>query len=129
MADWEGIAGGTLLVPSGSSNHLFIILIKSSDFEGYIPNQCISVNVTSIHDGVNHDETCILQAGCHPFITHDSYVIYSRARIDSEKHLKGQVDSGRMIPKEPIDEALLEEIIQGLKDSIFTKKYLKQLVN
>lgn len=128
MADWEGIAGGTLLVPSGPSNHLFIILIKSSDFEGYVANSCISVNVTSIHEGVNYDDTCVLPASCHPFIMHDSYVTYSRARIDSEKHLIGQVESGRMIPKDPIDDALLERIIQGLKDSIHTKKYLKQLV-
>lgn len=128
MCGWQGVAGGTLLVPSGAANHLFVIVIKSSDFDGYGADQCISVNVTSIRAGVYYDDACVLKAECHPFITHDSYVLYSHARIDSEKHLKNQVGSGRMIPKEPIDNELLVVIIEGLKRSLHTKKYLKELV-
>ncbi len=58
MADWEGIEGGTLLAPSGPTDHLFIILIKSSDFEGYGANRCIIANISSIKENVPHDETC-----------------------------------------------------------------------
>ncbi len=114
-------------MPSGPDKHLFIILINSSDFEDYNPKQCISVNVTTIKSAP-YDNTCVLKAGCHPFITHDSYVLYSHARIDSEGHLKTQVDAGYMIPKEPIDEGLLKVIIQGLKDSRHTKRFLKSLI-
>lgn len=84
--------------------------------------------MTSIREGVYYDKACILKAGCHPFIAHDSYVLYSHARIDSENHLKSQVSSGRMIPKEPVDNELLTVIIEGLKNSLHTKKYLKELV-
>jgi hypothetical protein len=128
LSDWEGVAGGTLLVPSGATNHLFVIVLKSSDFGGYGSDQCISVNVTSIREGVYYDNACVLEAGCHPFITHDSYVLYSHARIDSESHLKNQVSSGRMAPKEPVDNELLAVIVEGLKNSLHTKKYLKELI-
>ena len=128
MSDWEGVAGGTLLIPSGPADHLFVIVIKSSDFDGYAQSQCISVNISSIKDGMYHDEACVLKAGCHPFINHDSYVLYSHARIDSENHLINQVNSGRMVPKESVSGELLEKIIQGLKDSTHTKRYIKELL-
>ena len=128
MSDWEGIAGGTLLAPSGPGNHLFIILIKSSEFEGYGENRCILANITSIKEGVPYDATCVLKAGCHPFIKQDSYVLYKQAKIEPEAHLKKQIDVGIIIPKEPINDELLAVVIQGLKDSIHTKRYIKELL-
>jgi hypothetical protein len=128
LADWDGIAGGTLLAPSGPAMHLFIILIKSSEFTGYGPNQCILANITSIRQNIPYDDSCILNTGCHPFITQDSYVLYSHARMESETHLRRQVEAGIMIPKDSITDELLELVIQGLRNSRHTKKFLKQLV-
>lgn len=119
---------GTLLAPSGPTDHLFIILIKSSDFEGYGANRCILANITSIRKNTPYDGTCVLKAGDHSFIKHDSYIFYKQAKIESELHLKKQVDSGIMVPKETISDTLLAKAIQGLEVSIHTKKFIKMLL-
>lgn len=128
MSDWEVIAGGTLLIPTGNESHLHIILTNPSNFESYKPNQCISVNITSVKS-TPYDVTCVLKAGCHPFIKQDSYVAYRHTRIDPESHLKELVEAGYFIPKDPIGSELLEVIKKGLKDSAHTPRYLKNLIN
>lgn len=129
VPDWEGVAGGTLLAPSGPKNHLYILLIKLPDDAGYNPNSYIWVNITSIKkDDTTYDDTCVLRAGDHPFIKHDSYVRYKGAEIKTEKSLQEQIISGIIVPKEDISDALLERIIQGLSNSLHTRGFIKKLL-
>lgn len=100
----------------------------SSDFDDHNKSMCISANITTIRENIYHDPTCVLDAGCHPFITNASYIIYKETRFDSENTLKKFVESGYMIPKEPVSNELLEKIIQGLQDSPHTKGYIKKLL-
>ncbi len=102
MSDWRGIAGGTILIPTGYENHLYIILSDPQNFEGYTPNSSISVNVSTIRNSP-YDDTCKLEGGCHPFIKHDSYIAYRYARIDPISELEAHVQAGSFIPQDPID--------------------------
>lgn len=128
MSEWDCVAGGTLLIPTGNENHLYIILNDPADFEGYIPKSCFSVNITSIKDGIPYDDSCVLKAGCHPFVKHDSYIAYRHARLDSANNLKKLVDAGKFYPHEPLEKELFDSVLQGLKGSLHTPRYIKLLI-
>jgi len=84
---------GTLLIPSGADGyHLFITVNEKCD-EG----QHLLINVTSLRDGAKYDDTCILEAGEHPFIKHKSYVVYRMAFIKPAASISKMVDGWEYI--------------------------------
>ena len=125
MTEWVCVQGGTLLVPSGAVNHLHIILNEPKDFDGIL-NSCVLVNVSTIRNGP-HDDTCILEPGCHPFIKEKSYIAYKYARIERHEDLIVKVSTKYFIPYDPVDEKILLKIQSGLFRSPFTGRYLKRL--
>ena len=57
------------------------------------------VSLSTVRQGVPHDPACILYAGDHAFVKHDSYVVYQKARIEeADKVLRG-VKSGQLVPQ------------------------------
>lgn len=58
---------GTLLIPTGNTKHLFVIVTDKC------AESChLLVNITSVRDGMEHDKTTIIEAGEHSFIKHRS---------------------------------------------------------
>ena len=111
----------TLLIPSGPKEdqdrkHLFILLTDPQDDEA--GKKCVlMVSLSSVRQGVPHDPTCILYAGDHPFVKHDSYVLYQKARLEeADKVLRG-VKSGLLVPQDPMDGAVFARICKGLEES------------
>lgn len=128
MPDWVCAAGHTILVPSGhQGNHLFIILTDPIDCEGYQPQSCIFTSICTIRKGP-YDKTCILEAGMHPFVKDNSYIAYRHARFEQARVIEQYVQSGLYIANNPIDSEMLVKIITGIKDSIQTPNYLKELI-
>jgi len=123
MPDWTCVPGGTLLIPSGKVNHLHIILNPPKDFDGYL-NSSVLVNVTSIKN-MPYDDTLVLSAGLHPFINTESFIAYRYARLEREEDLVQKVNARLFIPHDPLDEALLKQVQEGLSKSPFTKRFLK----
>lgn len=114
----------TLLIPSGPQGdqdrkHLFILLTDPHDDE--VGNNCVlMVSLSTVKPGVPHDPTCILYAGDHPFVKHDSYVVYQKARLeDAGKVLRG-VKNGQLVPQDPMDGAVFARICKGLEESRLT---------
>ena len=126
MPDWVCSEGGTLLIPSGQGNHLFVVLNNPKDFDGYAEQSCVSVSICSIRDAP-HDSTRILKAGSHPFVNRDSYVAYRHARIDTAGHLQQLVKERVFVPLDPFRGELLQAIQAGLFTSPHTPNYLKHL--
>jgi hypothetical protein len=56
------------------------------------------------------DQACLIQPGDHPFITHQSVVNYSRAKIASNVNLEMLKTKGRLQLLEPLSDALLTSI-------------------
>lgn len=82
---WAPREGSAVLVQTGSKKHLFAVLNDPVQLNGYGKQLHICmVNFSSVVQGVYHDPTCIFQAQEHPFITHESFVFYARARVVSE---------------------------------------------
>ena len=112
----------TLLLPSGTfespdKKHLFIIMTKICSL-----GQHLLVSVSSIKDGVKHDPTCELEAGCHPFIVRPSFVFYARAdRVRSDLLIKC-VDGWLYTPKERLNDEVFARVCAGLIDSPFTPR-------
>lgn len=133
MATWVPCAGATLHMPSGpslgSGKHLFIVLNDPKLFTNYGPALCIAlVSLSSVPVlGVKFDNTCILHAGCHPSVRHDTYVYYRGTRMEQLRDVLKRLEDGVYIPGEPIAPPLLLSVKAGLLNSPFTKREFKQL--
>ncbi|CAB4133044.1 hypothetical protein UFOVP140_23 [uncultured Caudovirales phage] len=129
-AQWVARPGETLLIPSGpSGDHLFVIVLGPQQLPNYgLANQFIQVSVTTIYPGIPYDQACILNRGEHPFITHQSYVTYRHARIDSDAHLNKMVESGLWKPHDSCDKIILQKIINGLCQSKLVRQEIKILM-
>lgn len=116
-------------MPSGvDGNHLFVVLNDPKTFSGYGPNPCIAlVNLSTVRAEVSYDNTCVLQAGCHPFVVRESYVVYRSARIDQEAHLISLVQRSLFSPHDPMPAEVFSKIKNGLAASPFTKREFKKL--
>lgn len=114
----------TLLIPSGPQNdqsrkHLFILLTDPQDDEA--GKKCVlMVSLSTIKPGMPHDPTCILYAGDHPFVKHNSYVAYQKARLEEANKLLRGVRNGQLAPHDPMDSAIFVQICKGLEESRLT---------
>ncbi len=59
-----------------------------------------------------YDQACVLCAGDHPFIKHDTCVQYSGAKIVKSAQLEQSRKSGKLRMKQPLTTAILERIRQ-----------------
>ena len=129
MTPWMPRAGATLLIRSGQGNHLFVALNDPRPFDGYGSALCLAlVNFSSVpKPPAPFDNTCVLAAGCHPFVQHDSYVYYRHTRIEQERDVLQRLAQGVYIPHEPVTAAVLARIRAGLLQSPFTRREFKLL--
>ena len=128
MAAWQPSAGAALLIPSGASKHLFVILNQPVSFPGYGSQPCVVlVNVSSVRKDIPYDTTCTLPAGCHPFVVAESYVRYQDARVYRADELAERVAQGLFSLHEPMAREWLEAIRAGLKRSPRAKREFKTL--
>jgi hypothetical protein len=114
----------TLLIPSGPPSdqqrkHLFILLTDPHDDETGAKS-VLMVSLSTVRAGLLHDATCILYAEDHPFVKHDSYVFYQRARLAEADKLLGGVKSGQFVPQDPMDGAVFARVCKGLEESRLT---------
>lgn len=70
---------GTLLIPTGSANHLHFVMNDPvyCPVLGY--DAVLLVNISTVYPDKYFDQSCILKKGCHPFVLHDSWVVYREA--------------------------------------------------
>jgi hypothetical protein len=104
---------GTLLIPSGPSDHLFIVCNDTCNLGANL-----LVNVSSCHD--NSDPTCILDVGDHPFIRHPSFVFYAKAVIQYAAGIEKGFADGRLLPQPDLAEAVFERVVAGITVSLDT---------
>lgn len=98
--------------------HLWVIIsdpIKDAD-------EVLHVNFTSLvptalmHDPRN-DRSCMIRAGEHPFVQHDTCVYYFGARTCSVSHLQWRHGRRELWMEEPVSRELLEKIRRGAAES------------
>ncbi|WP_216822556.1 hypothetical protein [Shewanella sp. WE21] len=95
----------------------------------------LAVNITSITPVIPHDQSCILKAGDHEFVKHDSYVYYRKADIFSAEKIVNALNDGSFIIHADFDEDTFGKILNGFevstevsyKNKRFYEKYCKVL--
>jgi hypothetical protein len=128
MAAWQPSAGATLLIPTGAGKHLFVVLNDPVVLEGYGTQGCVVlVNVSTVRQEIPYDDTCVLEAGSHRFVTARSYVRYQDARVYRASDLARLVAQGVFSPHEPVSADLVQRMKAGLGASPRTKREFKTL--
>ena len=95
----------------GLPSHLWIVLSDPA----LDPDQVVIVNVTTWKE--YHDQTCILDAGDHPFLKHRSCVNYPEARLPEASQLRELIDTGLLSPHQSLDPNVLERVSRGALES------------
>lgn len=130
---WRCARGSTLLIPSGprpDQLHLFALLLDPVAVDGYGSRpQVLLASICSIKAGVPYDDACVLRAGDHPFIEHDSYVEYRFARLDPAEDVESRVKQGVFVQKEDCSAVLIRQIIVGALASRRINREYKALLN
>lgn len=112
--------GKTYLGPTENKNnpdikqkHLFIILTNPSE-DGAV----VTVTISTVRDSVHDDDLfCMLNKGDHPFIRHQSYVDYKRARIEKASLLEYEHAQKIIRPLADMGDDVLGRICRGLLKS------------
>lgn len=118
------------MIPSGPNEHLFTVALGPLVMESYGSQpQVVLVNFTSVKPGAPIDPACIVEAGQHSFLTHDSYIAYRYAEIrpvfDVEKMVSDQV----WRPAASCNNDLLQRIVDGFSASERVKRFIRDVVN
>lgn len=98
--------------------HLFVILTSPSS-----DKKVLTVSISSAHDRC--DKTCMLNAGVHKFIRHDSFVLYALVQMYDADVLCNNHKEGICEYMGLIDHEIFERICDGLLDSEHTPPWAR----
>jgi hypothetical protein len=100
--------------PKGPVRHLNVVVTEADE------DLChLVVPITTYRRGKNgkpfggQDESCVLPAGCHPFIKHESYVLYAKSRKMSYAEIFNGLKRGILIRKEDMPTQYLQDMQKG----------------
>jgi hypothetical protein len=85
----------------------------------------ILVGISSVDPDIPCDKTCLLVAGDHPFITHDSYATYEFAMHRHKTFVDNAAQKRVYTQHKNASVALVDKICEGIKKSAFTKRSIK----
>ncbi|HEV7925063.1 MAG TPA: hypothetical protein VGR14_06900 [Verrucomicrobiae bacterium] len=119
MKQGETFLGGSEV---HGEDHLWLIVNDPSAHSGF----ALIVNVSTLR--LNAETTCVVQAGDHPFIKHDSYVRYGSARKVRVTDLAEAVKKGLLKPNQAASKAFLAKVRAGAKASPFLATELRALL-
>lgn len=115
----------TLLIPSGPSHdpnrkHLFVVCTDPCP-DGKQLVVCVASWVNDLCDG-----TCILQEHEHPFLTHQSYILYREARVEAVADIEKGIDDGRFLPRAAMNAQTFLRVRNGVCRSKHTPRKIKR---
>lgn len=118
---------GTVLAPVGGSDHLHIICNDPVHYPIHGCDCVLVVNISSVYPPPAYsDPACILHAGEHPFVFHESFVYYEDAIVWKVPNVISREQSGELTPHADMEEVILQRVLDGFETSDFTNpKILK----
>jgi hypothetical protein len=93
------------------NNHLFVIISDPEQDDRRIA----TANFTSWR--ADKDQSCIVDAGEHRFLTHRSCIYYGEDRLISLDQYNTLLGSGHVLSHDPVSKTLLGRILDGAKVS------------
>lgn len=82
------------------------------------------LTISTVKVGIWHDDTRILQPGCHEFIKVKSFVDYRHALVKRCDSISKLVDGWTYHAKPDFDEGLTDYILSGVPESDMTPQYV-----
>lgn len=98
--------------PEGGKRHLKVILTE--------PNReklVVVVTVTSLRDTKWKDTSCVLSKGDHPFIRHESFVVFGKAQTMPAFEILQKLHSGKLVRQEDLAPAVFARVLEAAKAS------------
>ena len=111
--------------PEGKDGKRHLTVVLTDAGENFM--QAV-VTVTTLKSSKVQDTSCILRAGDHPFIKHDSVVGFKFAAAMSSIAIFNGLNSGALIRKEAMPAATLERILEAAKTSRRTPPHIKEML-
>ncbi|WP_202986249.1 hypothetical protein [Vibrio cholerae] len=123
---YQPASKGTILIPTGPVKHLHFVCCDPVFYPSYAKDSVLVVNISTVRMGLEHDETCILNVGDHPFVVQPSYVYYAEAQIAGCDTISRNVAAGTFNVHQPCSDETFRRILGGFSVSDYvTPKILK----
>lgn len=113
------IRGGTVLAYTGSTPHLHIVCSDPAFYPEIGGIGVLVVNISSVKEDLAYDCTCVLHAGAHPFVVHDSYVVYAKAVVWKLESIEKRIENGEVVSQSNLAEPYISNVISGFFKSPF----------
>ena len=121
---------GTLFILTGPVHHLHVVMNNPVHCGELNEMSVLVVNFSTVQPGTFHDPACVLQAGCHPFITRESFVVYRGATVLKVPRLEDQIAAGHVRPNSPVSQDVYNQVRAGfdVSDLVAAKisRYLRR---
>lgn len=121
---------GTLFILTGPVQHLHVVMNDPVHCGEINEMSVLVVNFSSVQLGAFHDMACVLQSGCHPFITRESWVVYRGATVLKVPRLEAQIIAGDIRPDSPVSRLVYDQVRAGfdVSDQVSPKisRYLRR---
>ncbi|MCP8346652.1 hypothetical protein DN387_00175 [Pseudomonas sp. FBF18] len=104
---------GTLFILTGPTHHLHVVMNDPVHCGELNDMSVLVVNFSTVQNGAFHDPACVLQAGCHPFITRESFVFYRGATVLRVPRLEDQIIAGHVRPDLPVGQNVYDQVRAG----------------
>lgn len=115
---------------TGRCDHLHVVMNDPVHCDELNDMSVLVVNFSSVQTGLFYDQACVVQAGCHPFITHESYVLYRGATVLRVPRLEAKIQSGEVRPDVPVSRIVYDQVRAGfdVSDLVLPKisRYLRR---
>ncbi|AUM67528.1 hypothetical protein C0J56_00455 [Pseudomonas fluorescens] len=104
---------GTLFILTGPVQHLHVVMNDPVHCDEINEMSVLVVNFSSVQLGAFYDPACVLQPGCHPFITRESWVVYRGATVLRVPRLEAQITAGDVRPNSPVSRLVYDQVRAG----------------
>lgn len=111
---WQAIAGNTFLVRPRpqEKEHIFFVLNSPMALDCFGGAACVTVSASTPHEKC--DRSCMIPPGCHPFITHESFIYCSKAVVYPAENLEKLVNTKVFGQHDAVPLDLIKHIVAGL---------------
>jgi hypothetical protein len=110
------VAGDTFILTrlTGDIPHLWVLLWGPAG----PADAFLAVHLSTWREG--RDRSCLIQAGEHPFVQHETYVVYNNTKRFTAAVLQGAITARQAMPRAPVSPPLLDRLRVGFFASPFT---------
>jgi hypothetical protein len=117
MAKGQTFLSNEEKTPRGPVRHLNVIITEPSEDMNYLVVPVTTYREDAGRPVPGQDNSCILAAGCHPFIKHKSYVYYKYARQMSALEIVIGIQKGLLIKREDMNPSIIQDMQRGAEES------------